>query len=232
MVNLTLTPHRGNGARTFPSAGYLGLTPVSLAGVVRVKIEEDMKPIQASSLVVRVRCYESVGSSATGGNNAGPSSSSSASTLSHSSNSASTSYGTTSSLNHPGSSAPSPTGTKGRVLYEQSLTMWLPPSPPTTSTSSTSTSTSSTCSTTSSPLSSRSSSLDRSSSSAIFHHAYPPRRESHQSLNHGQEITYGTLGEFTKPWRIVIPPSAVNEGAKSTMIFKNWKVWWAVEAGG
>lgn len=58
MVVLTLTPYRGNHARSFPHAGFLGLTPVVIQGTVRTALEEDNKALKASELVVRVRCYE------------------------------------------------------------------------------------------------------------------------------------------------------------------------------
>lgn len=58
MVALTLSPYRGNHARFFPHAGYLGLTPVVIQGQVRTVLEEDRKPLRAASVCVRVRCYE------------------------------------------------------------------------------------------------------------------------------------------------------------------------------
>lgn len=59
MVEITLTPHRGNSSRAFPYTGILGLTPVSVQGVVRIRLDEDRRPVQdAFSVVVRVRCYE------------------------------------------------------------------------------------------------------------------------------------------------------------------------------
>lgn len=227
MVNLTLTPHRGNGARTFPATGYLGLTPVTLAGVVRVKIEEDMKAIEASSLVVRVRCYENIGGAAAESKTATTTRERRASASATGSSSSSSGYHSSSCLHQSSysftdmlkggssssASSSSSSAAKGRVLYEKSITMWTPPAPtpPSTSTA------------TSTPLSSRSSSLEQSP------HAYPPR--SRESSSSTASTTYATLGEFTKAWRIVIPTDAVDQGAKSTMIFKNWRIWWAVEAG-
>ncbi|KAH8924083.1 hypothetical protein BT69DRAFT_108089 [Atractiella rhizophila] len=58
MVVLALKS-RGNTARFFPHAGYLGLTPVIIQGVVSLGLQEDLKPVKASSVVVRVVCYES-----------------------------------------------------------------------------------------------------------------------------------------------------------------------------
>lgn len=248
MVKLTLTPHRGNGARTFPSTGFLGMTPVTLAGVVRVKIEEDLKTVEASSLVVRVRCYESLGtggapststtkerrSSASAAANGGSSSSYHSSSClggaSSSSTSHSSSYsfsdlfkgGAPSSTSSSNANSGSTSNAKGRVLYEKSIQMWSPPISPTITTTS--------ASGTSTPLSSRSSSQDTSPP-----HAYPPRSRdtstSSSSDSSGSSEKYATLGDFTKAWRIVIPINAVEQGAKSTMIFKNWRIWWAVEAG-
>lgn len=36
----------------------LGLTPVKLDGIVRTRMEEDGKPVTASSLTISLRCYE------------------------------------------------------------------------------------------------------------------------------------------------------------------------------
>ncbi|KAF9533487.1 hypothetical protein CPB83DRAFT_873536 [Crepidotus variabilis] len=59
MVLLSLTSLKGNaGLRTFPTTGYLGLTPVRVEGVVRTKLEADGKLLPATSLTVHVRCYE------------------------------------------------------------------------------------------------------------------------------------------------------------------------------
>jgi len=121
------------------------------------------------------------------------------------------------------------TNSKGRVLYEKSIQMWTPPSSPLNTTKTDNIPSSS------SPTSSRSSSLERS----LQQHAYPPRsREASNASSSSfsissqdNNIKYATLGEFTKAWRIVIPVNAIEQGAKSTMIFKNWRIWWAVEAG-
>lgn len=58
MVLLSLQPYRGNHQRFFPSHGYLGLTPLIVQGIVRTTFEEDQKSIKASSISVRLRCYE------------------------------------------------------------------------------------------------------------------------------------------------------------------------------
>ena len=65
MVRLVVSPHRGNNARSFPYTGYLGLTPVTLQGSVRLETEEDGLQLEAASVVVRLRCYEAATS--TGG---------------------------------------------------------------------------------------------------------------------------------------------------------------------
>ncbi|KAF5386802.1 hypothetical protein D9615_001855 [Tricholomella constricta] len=53
-------PHVGNqGLRYFPYVGYLGLTPVKVEGVVRTKLDDDAKQLQAKSITISVRCYES-----------------------------------------------------------------------------------------------------------------------------------------------------------------------------
>ncbi|EKM55669.1 uncharacterized protein PHACADRAFT_256454 [Phanerochaete carnosa HHB-10118-sp] len=60
MVQLCLTTLKGNaGSRHFPFQGYLGLTPVRIEGIVRTRLDEDQKPMQAKSITVSVRAYES-----------------------------------------------------------------------------------------------------------------------------------------------------------------------------
>ncbi|KAF8631440.1 hypothetical protein AX17_005117 [Amanita inopinata Kibby_2008] len=60
MVHLILSSPRGNqGLRYFPYSGYLGLTPVNIEGVIGTKLDSDLKPLQAKSISVSVRCYES-----------------------------------------------------------------------------------------------------------------------------------------------------------------------------
>ncbi|KAG0142681.1 hypothetical protein CROQUDRAFT_673412 [Cronartium quercuum f. sp. fusiforme G11] len=61
MVKIILTPKRGNHARYFPHHGFLGLTPVIVSGTVSTRVEEDGVELQASQVVVRIRCYEGVG---------------------------------------------------------------------------------------------------------------------------------------------------------------------------
>ncbi|KAK7015011.1 hypothetical protein R3P38DRAFT_3362109 [Favolaschia claudopus] len=59
MVNLTLaSPGKGNNVRYFPYTGYLGLTTLRVEGVVRTKLDADQRPLQAKSITISVRCYE------------------------------------------------------------------------------------------------------------------------------------------------------------------------------
>ncbi|EJD05975.1 uncharacterized protein FOMMEDRAFT_77489, partial [Fomitiporia mediterranea MF3/22] len=59
MVKISILSYRGNAnSRYFPHSGYLGLTPVKIEGVVRTALEEDRKPLHASSVVASVRCIE------------------------------------------------------------------------------------------------------------------------------------------------------------------------------
>ncbi|CAH7686387.1 expressed protein [Phakopsora pachyrhizi] len=64
MVVVSIRPKKGNCARFYPHSGYLGLSPVVLSGNVITRLEEDLEPVQASKIIVRVRCYESIGNSA------------------------------------------------------------------------------------------------------------------------------------------------------------------------
>ncbi|KXN82558.1 hypothetical protein AN958_02409 [Leucoagaricus sp. SymC.cos] len=51
---------QGNqGLRYFPYTRYLGLTPIRVEGVVRTKLDPDLKLLPATSLTVSIRCYES-----------------------------------------------------------------------------------------------------------------------------------------------------------------------------
>ncbi|KAJ7273539.1 hypothetical protein B0H12DRAFT_1089906 [Mycena haematopus] len=59
MVHLVLASAKGNhGVRYFPYSGYLGLTTLKVDGVVRTKLDVDQKPLQAKSVTISVRCYE------------------------------------------------------------------------------------------------------------------------------------------------------------------------------
>ncbi|GMK58611.1 hypothetical protein CspeluHIS016_0600530 [Cutaneotrichosporon spelunceum] len=55
-----IQPKHGNVAsRIFPTTGYFGVTPVSVAGTVHVKLEQGGPQIPIRSVQVAVRCYES-----------------------------------------------------------------------------------------------------------------------------------------------------------------------------
>ncbi|KAM0749999.1 hypothetical protein T439DRAFT_279869, partial [Meredithblackwellia eburnea MCA 4105] len=129
MVLLTLSPYRGNSARFFPHAGFLGLTPVVIQGTVKTTLEEDRKALRAKSVLIRVRCYEADVSNVPGGR----------------------------------------TKRTPRVVYELCQEVWTKP--------------------------------------------------------HGEE--WGTLGEWSSTWRVVLP---VDAGGVTTNTFKSWKSWWQVEA--
>ncbi|KAJ7285669.1 hypothetical protein C8J57DRAFT_1431371 [Mycena rebaudengoi] len=59
MVHLLLASSKGSqGVRYFPYSGYLGLTALKVEGVVRTRLDADLKPLQAKSITVSVRCYE------------------------------------------------------------------------------------------------------------------------------------------------------------------------------
>ena len=192
MVVLTLTPHRGNSARSFPYTGYLGLTPVTLAGVVRTKIEEDGQPIEASSVIARVRCYESMGSGST---LATPNSSGSSS-ASQSEESASTSLTPPLLARLPDESLKGNFNGKACVLWEHSVEVWAPPN-----------------------------------AAAASLMVGQEHKSTHPSQRPSSCSQFADLGDFEQNWRLVVPPEALAQGAKSTMIFKTWRIWWAVEAG-
>jgi len=74
---LNTHPLGNQGLRFFPHSGYLGLTPIRVEGgmsrpfsspnkrpytspaVVRTKLDADLKTLQAKSITISVRCYES-----------------------------------------------------------------------------------------------------------------------------------------------------------------------------
>ncbi|THH05076.1 hypothetical protein EW145_g5064 [Phellinidium pouzarii] len=59
MVKLSILSYKGNSnSRFFPHSGYLGLTPVKVDGVIRTTLDEDRKPLLASSIQVSVACIE------------------------------------------------------------------------------------------------------------------------------------------------------------------------------
>jgi hypothetical protein len=45
----------------------------------------------------------------------------------------------------------------------------------------------------------------------------------------GQE--HGALGDFEAKFRLTVPVDATLHGALSSMHFKTWRIWWALEAG-
>lgn len=59
MVHLSISAIKGNqGGRTYPYAGYLGLSKVTVEGVVRTRVEDDHRLLPASSITISIRCYE------------------------------------------------------------------------------------------------------------------------------------------------------------------------------
>lgn len=215
MVLLLCFPHRGNGARSFPATGLLGISDVTLCGTLRTKLEEDKQTLEASSVVVRLRCYETVGSSGASpsSNTASGSSAASASTSRSAYNPtyASTSPApTSSSHSNPVNATSGPmtellkgqNNGKGRVLYEKSIKVW------------------SAVRENAKARKAQESSSEGGNSPP--RHRYPPK---------SRDPEYADLGDFQKSWRLVVPPEAIRQGAKSTMIFKTWRIWWALEAG-
>ena len=61
MVLLSLLPRKGGntGSRYFPFSGHLGLTPVSVSGVVRTRIlDDDKKSPPTRRITISLTCYE------------------------------------------------------------------------------------------------------------------------------------------------------------------------------
>jgi len=59
MVHLSVSALRGNpGGRTYPYAGYLGLSKLTVEGVVRARVEDNKRLLPASSITISIRCYE------------------------------------------------------------------------------------------------------------------------------------------------------------------------------
>ncbi|ORY76256.1 hypothetical protein BCR35DRAFT_267548, partial [Leucosporidium creatinivorum] len=58
MPTCELVPLLGNHARWFPYHGAYGVTDVLLQGEVRIRLQEDNKPLKCTLIQVRVRCYE------------------------------------------------------------------------------------------------------------------------------------------------------------------------------
>jgi hypothetical protein len=129
MVVVVLSPHKvGAHARAFPYTGYLGLSPVSIQGAIRLKVEEDNLAVDACDVRVRARCYE---------------------------------------LDRSPSVARKPT-----VVCEFEHVVWRA----------------------------------------------------------AGDAEYESLGNFTSPFRIVIPPEAART-VPSTLAYKAWRVWWCLEGG-
>ncbi|KAG0142673.1 hypothetical protein CROQUDRAFT_49925, partial [Cronartium quercuum f. sp. fusiforme G11] len=57
-IMIELIPRRGNSAKFFPHHGFLGISPVFVAGLIRVDLSPDDCRATASKLSVRLRCYE------------------------------------------------------------------------------------------------------------------------------------------------------------------------------
>ncbi|WWC66580.1 uncharacterized protein I206_100483 [Kwoniella pini CBS 10737] len=62
MLELYLTPKQGNvGGRYFPHTGYLGVTPVVVAGRVATRLPEVCEPLGVKSITLGIRCTETAG---------------------------------------------------------------------------------------------------------------------------------------------------------------------------
>ncbi|KIK59708.1 hypothetical protein GYMLUDRAFT_74149 [Collybiopsis luxurians FD-317 M1] len=57
-MQLLLFSKNHNGLRYFPYTGYLGVSNVSVEGVIATKLDADLKPLPAKQISVSVRCYE------------------------------------------------------------------------------------------------------------------------------------------------------------------------------
>ncbi|CAG7846807.1 SubName: Full=Uncharacterized protein {ECO:0000313/EMBL:CCA72406.1} [Serendipita indica DSM 11827] len=60
MVHISIHALRNlnHGGRFFPYSGYLGLTKLTVEGVVRTRVDDDHKLLPAYSVTVSVKCYE------------------------------------------------------------------------------------------------------------------------------------------------------------------------------
>ncbi|GFZ49586.1 hypothetical protein JCM24511_07706 [Saitozyma sp. JCM 24511] len=59
MLELGLVPKQGNaGGRFFPHSGYLGVSPVTIAGTAVAKLPQLCQPLPVKAVSVVVRCYE------------------------------------------------------------------------------------------------------------------------------------------------------------------------------
>ena len=58
-IHLSILARKGNqGGRTFPFAGYLGLSKLTVEGVVRTRVEDHKRLLPATRLTISIRCYE------------------------------------------------------------------------------------------------------------------------------------------------------------------------------
>ncbi|KAH9464877.1 hypothetical protein MJO28_001419 [Puccinia striiformis f. sp. tritici] len=63
MVSVSLIPRKGNSAKVFPHTGHLGLSPVLVAGTIKLDMEEE-EDLDVSQILIRLRCCEAVGGQA------------------------------------------------------------------------------------------------------------------------------------------------------------------------
>jgi hypothetical protein len=64
MVAVSLLPRRGNCTKYFPHVGHLGLSPVLVAGTIKLESQDDEEIINVAQIIVRLRCYEAIGGQA------------------------------------------------------------------------------------------------------------------------------------------------------------------------
>ncbi|PLW06055.1 hypothetical protein PCANC_25586 [Puccinia coronata f. sp. avenae] len=54
----------GNCTKYFPHVGHLGLSPVLVAGTIKLESQDDEEIINVAQIIVRLRCYEAIGGQA------------------------------------------------------------------------------------------------------------------------------------------------------------------------
>ncbi|EFP90512.1 uncharacterized protein PGTG_16099 [Puccinia graminis f. sp. tritici CRL 75-36-700-3] len=64
MVSVSLLPRKGNCTKYFPHTGHLGLSPVLVAGTIKLDSRDEGEDIAVAQILVRLRCYEAVGGQA------------------------------------------------------------------------------------------------------------------------------------------------------------------------
>ncbi|OAV93350.1 hypothetical protein, variant [Puccinia triticina 1-1 BBBD Race 1] len=64
MVSVSLLPRKGNCTKYFPHAGHLGLSPVLVAGTIKLDSRDEGEHVDVAQILVRLRCYEAVGGQA------------------------------------------------------------------------------------------------------------------------------------------------------------------------